>query len=119
MRFKSLEKPKRLDYDKATLSGTYGKFFAEPFERGYAITIGNSYTANLAFDRNAVILATRMPAMPEGGDSAEDVIQVMDDRTGLMFEVALYKQFLQNVYHVRVAWGCAAIKSAHIATLIG
>ncbi len=83
------------------------------------LTIGNSYTANLAFDRNAVILATRMPAMPEGGDSAEDVIQVMDDRTGLMFEVALYKQFLQNVYHVRVAWGCAAIKSAHIATLIG
>lgn len=42
MRFKSLEKPKRLDYDKATLSGTYGKFYAEPFERGYAITIGNS-----------------------------------------------------------------------------
>ncbi len=83
------------------------------------LTIGNSYTANLAFDRNAVILATRMPAMPEGGDSAEDVVQVMDDRTGLMFEVALYKQFLQNVYHVRVAWGCAAIKSAHIATLIG
>jgi DNA-directed RNA polymerase subunit alpha len=42
MRFKSLEKPKRLDYDKETLSGTYGKFYAEPFERGYAITIGNS-----------------------------------------------------------------------------
>lgn len=42
MRFKSLEKPKRLDYDKATLNATYGKFYAEPFERGYAITIGNS-----------------------------------------------------------------------------
>jgi DNA-directed RNA polymerase subunit alpha len=42
MRFKSLEKPKRLDYEKGTLSPTYGKFFAEPFERGYAITIGNS-----------------------------------------------------------------------------
>ena len=42
MRFKSLEKPKRLDYDKASLSPTYGKFYAEPFERGYAITIGNS-----------------------------------------------------------------------------
>lgn len=42
MRFKSLEKPKRLDYEKGTLSATYGKFFAEPFERGYAVTIGNS-----------------------------------------------------------------------------
>ena len=43
----------------------------------------------------------------------------MDERTGLMFEVALYKQFPENVYHVQVAWGCAAIKSAHIATLLG
>ncbi len=42
MRWKSLEKPKRLDYDKDTLSPTFGKFFAEPFERGYAVTIGNS-----------------------------------------------------------------------------
>lgn len=83
------------------------------------ITIGNSYTANLAFDRNAIILATRMPAMPEGGDAAEDVVQVVDDVSGLAFEIALYKQFLQNVYHVRAAWGVGAVKSAHIATLIG
>lgn len=83
------------------------------------LTVGNSYTANLAFDRNAIIMATRMPAMPEGGDAAVDVVQVVDDVSGLAFEIALYKQFLQNVYHVRVAWGCAAIKSAHIATLIG
>jgi DNA-directed RNA polymerase subunit alpha len=42
MKWKSLEKPKRLDYERETLSATYGKFIAEPFERGYAITIGNS-----------------------------------------------------------------------------
>lgn len=84
-----------------------------------AITIGNSYTANLAFDRNAVVLVTRMPAMPEGGDAAEDVITLVDDRSGLAFEIALYKQFLQNVFHVRLAWGCAAIKPEHIGTLLG
>lgn len=83
------------------------------------ITIGNSYTPNLAFDRNAIILANRMPAMPEGGDSAEDVVTVVDPISGLVFEIALYKQFLQNVYHVRTAWGVKAVKSAHIATLIG
>lgn len=83
------------------------------------ITIGNSYTGNLAFDRNAVVLVSRMPAMPEGGDSAEDVITLVDDRTGLAFEVALYKQFLQNVFHVRLAWGVAAIKQEHIALLLG
>lgn len=83
------------------------------------ITIGGSYTPNLAFDRNALILATRMPAMPEGGDAAEDVVQIVDDKSGLAFEIALYKQFLQNVYHVRAAWGVGAVKQAHIATLIG
>lgn len=83
------------------------------------IAIGNSYTGNLAFDRNAIILANRMPAMPEGGDAAEDVVTIVDDVSGLVFEIALYKQFLQNVYHVRSAWGVSAFKSAHIATLLG
>jgi len=42
MTLKSLVKPERLDYDKETLTSTYGKFVAEPFERGFGITIGNS-----------------------------------------------------------------------------
>lgn len=84
-----------------------------------AVTVGNNYTANLAFDRSAIVFASRMPAMPEGGDMAADTYQIVDDKTGLAFEVALYKQFLQNVIHVRAAWGQKAIKSAHIATLLG
>jgi DNA-directed RNA polymerase subunit alpha len=35
-------KPKRLEVDEETLTGSYGKFTAEPFERGYGTTIGNS-----------------------------------------------------------------------------
>ena len=84
-----------------------------------AVSVGNSYTPNLAFDRGAIVLAARMPAMPEGGDSAADITQLTDPISGLTFEFALYKQFLQNVIHVRLAWGTKAIKSAHIATLIG
>lgn len=42
IRWKTFEMPKRLEVDKATLTATYGKFYAEPFERGYATTIGNS-----------------------------------------------------------------------------
>lgn len=83
------------------------------------ITVGDSYTANLAFDRSAVHLVARAPALPEGGDMAVDMTTIVDDRSGLSFEVALYKQFLQNVIHVRAAWGVAAIKQAHIATLLG
>lgn len=36
------EMPKRLECDEKTLNPTYGKFIAEPFERGYGMTIGNS-----------------------------------------------------------------------------
>ena len=42
MRVRSLEMPKRAEWDAATLSNTYGKFIVESFERGYATTIGSS-----------------------------------------------------------------------------
>jgi DNA-directed RNA polymerase subunit alpha len=42
MKWKSLVKPERLECDRETLTEKYGKFVAEPFERGFAITIGNS-----------------------------------------------------------------------------
>jgi DNA-directed RNA polymerase subunit alpha len=39
---KDLIRPKRLEVEKETLTLFYGKFTAEPFERGFGITIGNS-----------------------------------------------------------------------------
>ncbi len=41
IRWKTFEMPKRLEVDKSTLTPTYGKFVAEPFERGYGMTLGN------------------------------------------------------------------------------
>jgi DNA-directed RNA polymerase subunit alpha len=40
--WKELIRPKRVEVDKETLTPFYGKFIAEPFERGFGITIGNS-----------------------------------------------------------------------------
>jgi DNA-directed RNA polymerase subunit alpha len=37
-----LELPNRLSSERETLTDTYGKFFAEPFERGFGVTVGNS-----------------------------------------------------------------------------
>ncbi|MCB9800203.1 MAG: DNA-directed RNA polymerase subunit alpha [Candidatus Omnitrophica bacterium] len=42
IRWKTFEMPKRLELDKATATPTYGKFVAEPFERGYGTTVGNA-----------------------------------------------------------------------------
>lgn len=84
-----------------------------------AITVGNDYTANLAFADSAIVLATRMPALPLGGDMASDRMTVQDPVSGLAFEVAEYRQFRQTVYHIAIAYGVAAIKQEHIATILG
>jgi DNA-directed RNA polymerase subunit alpha len=42
IRWRGLELPSIVTCEQATLSNTYGKFIAEPFERGYGSTIGNS-----------------------------------------------------------------------------
>ena len=40
--WKALIKPKSLEIDEETLTDSYGKFVAEPLERGFGITLGNS-----------------------------------------------------------------------------
>lgn len=42
MRLKDLVLPQRLETDQDTLTDTFGRFYAEPFEKGYGHTIGNS-----------------------------------------------------------------------------
>ena len=42
IRWRGLELPSLVEVDKSTLTSTYGKFSAEPFERGFGHTIGNS-----------------------------------------------------------------------------
>ena len=42
MHWTELIRPKQLEIDEKSLTPTYGKFYAEPFERGFGQTIGNS-----------------------------------------------------------------------------
>ncbi len=41
IRWREFELPNRVSIEKETYTDTYGKFIAEPFERGFGITIGN------------------------------------------------------------------------------
>jgi len=58
MKWKKLEMPKRVIWNKETLTETYGSFYAEPFERGYAITIGNSLRRILLSSIQAAAVAS-------------------------------------------------------------
>ncbi len=42
MLWKGFQRPKRVEVDRETLSQTYGRFTAQPFERGFATTVGNA-----------------------------------------------------------------------------
>jgi hypothetical protein len=84
-----------------------------------AITVFATATRNVAFSRNAIVLATRLPEVPAEGDLALDRQTITDPRTGLSFELAMYPGFRMAVYHISVAWGVKVFKPEHIATIIG
>ena len=56
--------PKFLDYEKGSLSATYGKFIAEPFERGYGQSIGNSLRRILLSSIPGAAVSSVNPSLP-------------------------------------------------------
>jgi len=79
-------------------------------------TIGDSYTANMFFHRNAIVLATRRPV---GGDAAVDEMIVTDPFTGLSYRVARYPQYMRNKIEIQLLWGVKVIKPEFIGVLLG
>lgn len=84
-----------------------------------AITVGNSYTANVALHRQAMELAVRAPAVPDGGDAAVESEVITDPVSGLTFEVRMYKGYRKTMIEVATAWGYKAWKPDFIATVMG
>jgi hypothetical protein len=84
-----------------------------------AITVGNSYTANVAFHKSAIELAMRPPAQPKGGDAAVDRMTISDEKTGLVFEVALYKGYGMVMFDITVFYQAKVWKPEFVATLLG
>lgn len=84
-----------------------------------AITRSASYTANLAFTRGAVGLAVRPPALPQGGDAASESMILTDPRSGMSFEVRIYKGYRKIRAEVTAAWGWGVLKREHVGLLLG
>jgi hypothetical protein len=111
----------------AALSGTGGTLvIQEPGLRkaiagsaSPAITVVATATRNMFLHRSAIQLVTRAPAMPDGGDDADDVMVVQDPTSGLAFEFCVYKQKRQVRWEVNLAWGVKVIAPRHLGLLLG
>lgn len=74
MDFKPLKMPRELLAEKDTQSETYGRFVAEPFERGFGTTIGNSLRRILLSSvQGAAVTAIRIEGKNHEFDTIEGV----------------------------------------------
>jgi hypothetical protein len=83
------------------------------------ITFIAATTRNMFFHKGALQLAARAPAMPDGGDMADDVMMITDPVSGISYEFCVYKGKRQIRWEVNLAWGVAAVQPRHIGLLIG
>jgi DNA-directed RNA polymerase subunit alpha len=80
MRWKGLELPTRVVLDAATGTPTYGLFTAEPFERGFGVTIGNSLRRILLSSlEGAAVTGVKIESVLHEFSSIDGVIEDVTD----------------------------------------
>jgi DNA-directed RNA polymerase subunit alpha len=78
--WKGFQKPKRLESDAETLTNTYGKFYAQPFERGFGTTIGNALRRVLLSSiEGAAITAVKIEGVLHEFSSLPGVVEDVTD----------------------------------------
>jgi len=80
VRLGRFEMPKRLVREEATATSTYAKFIAEPFERGYGHTIGNSLRRVLLSSlEGAAISSVKIEGAPHEFTAIPGVVEDVTD----------------------------------------
>jgi len=105
MQWKDFQKPKRLDVDRESLTGTYGRFHAQPFERGFATTVGNALRRVLLLSVEGVL------------HEFSPIPGAMEDTTDLILNLKRIPLKL-NVDHPKTLWLKTSepgeVKASHI-----
>jgi hypothetical protein len=84
-----------------------------------AITVFATSARNIAMQRSAMVLATRLPEVSADGDLAIMREVITDPRTGLSFEIAAYPGYRMTHYELGAVWGVSVIKPQNIAVIVG
>ncbi len=100
--WRDLIRPRGIHIESDTLTEFYGKFTAEPLERGYGITIGNSLRRILLSSlQGAAITAVRIDGALHEFTSVTDVVEDVTDIVLNLKEVVL-KAAQAKTYTVRI-----------------
>lgn len=82
-----------------------------------AITVADfAGEKNMAFSRDAIVLAVRAPAVPP--ECADDSAIVTDPMSGLSFMVSQYCQYKQVHYEIAAVWGVKVFNPQHLKLLV-
>jgi DNA-directed RNA polymerase subunit alpha len=80
MLWKGFQKPKRLAADTDTLTDKYGRFYAQPFERGFGTTIGNALRRVLLSSiEGAAVTAVRIEGVLHEFQSIPGIVEDATD----------------------------------------
>src|SRR3989338_7609561 len=104
--------PEKIEFEKEKLSDVYGKLTAEPFERGYGHTIGNSLRRILLSSlEGAAVTAVRVQGAPHEYSVVrgvrEDVMDIILNLKRLRF-----KMYSQNPEILRLSVSKASVVKA-------
>lgn len=115
--WRDLIKPKKLQIDTDTLTSTYGKFVAEPLERGFGTTIGNSLRRILLSSlQGAAITSVRIKNVLHEFSTipgvTEDVTDIILNLKGVRFKLRGYEPRTVRIIHD----GEGVITAANIIT---
>jgi DNA-directed RNA polymerase subunit alpha len=98
--WRDLIKPKTVEFDEKELTPTYGRFFAEPLERGYGITIGNALRRILLSSLPGfAITAVRMRSTDPASGKLKDVLHEFSTISGVKEDVT---DIVLNLKEVRL-----------------
>lgn len=82
---------------------------------GNALTVGDSYTPILAFERSAVVGIMRPPIMPANPTIQQTLVSDLQGMTYLMLDIS---QYGQRSWELHLAWGFKVVQGEHVALLL-
>ena len=81
-----------------------------------AVTIGDDYTPNVAFERNAVVGVVRPPLIPESAVIQQLPITDNHGMTYLLLDIA---QYGQRTWELHIAYGFKVVQGEYIINVMG